>query len=136
MGGLNRSLLVPFLRQHLCGEEIEIASEVPKLYKRISELETRMSHMKQVEVGNLVCKHDNHMYEEPESTTIYVPFRKTYFRAAPRVTFGLKEVSVDDLQSVRLEDLRVNSTGFTVRCSYFGKWMHYSMEYSWLAVGK
>ena len=35
LGGLNRSLLVPFLHHHLCAEDIEVASQMPKLYKRI-----------------------------------------------------------------------------------------------------
>jgi hypothetical protein len=76
------------------------------------------------------------MYEKTETTTVFVPFRKTTFADTPRVTFGLRGVSVDDVNSVRLEDLRVNSTGFSVRCSYFGEWMHYNIEYSWVAVGK
>ena len=76
------------------------------------------------------------MYEEAETTTVHIPFRKTAFADAPRVIFGLRGVSVDDFNTVRLEDLKVNSTGFSVKCSYFGKWMHYSMEFSWVAVGK
>ncbi|KAL8577823.1 hypothetical protein ACOMHN_054573 [Nucella lapillus] len=137
LGGLSQSLVRPFLRQHLCGEELETAqAEIPRMYKRISELENRMSQMRQVEVGSLVCKNDQHNFEETESTTLYLPFRKTRFSDAPRVTFGLREVSMDDFHSVRLENLQVNSTGFSVHCSYFGKWMHYNMEFSWVAVGK
>ena len=89
-----------------------------------------------VEVGTLICKEDNHMYEETETTTMHIPFKKTNFTDTPRVIFSLRGVSVDDFNSVRLESLQVNRTGFTVRCSYFGKWMHYSMEFSWLAVGR
>ena len=89
-----------------------------------------------VEVGTLICKEDNHMYEETETTTMHIPFKKTNFTDTPRLIFSLRGVSVDDFNSVRLESLQVNRTGFTVRCSYFGKWMHYSMEFSWLAVGR
>ena len=89
-----------------------------------------------MEVGTLVCKEENHLYEDTESISVHVPFRKTHFSDSPRVTFSLRGVSVDDFNSVRLEDVQVNRTGFSVRCSYFGKWMHYNIEYSWLAVGK
>ncbi|KAK7106578.1 uncharacterized protein [Littorina saxatilis] len=136
LGGVNRSVLVPFLRHHLCSAEIDTASHMPQLYKRINELENKMHHMRQVEVGTLVCKDDHHMYEENETTMVHVPFRKTNFSDSPRVIFGLRGLSVDDFNSVRLEDLRVNGTGFSVKCSYFGKWMHYSMEFSWVAVGQ
>ena len=35
LGGISRSLFVPFLRNHLCGEDIEVASQIPKLYQRV-----------------------------------------------------------------------------------------------------
>lgn len=136
LDGISLTFLKPLLRNHLCGKEFDVAAQVPALNNRIQELEWKVKNLRQVEVGTFFCKDDHHMYEELETTTLFVPFRKTNFTDTPHVNFGLRGVSVDDVSTVRLEDLRVNRTGFSIRCSYFGKWMHYSLEYSWVAVGK